>query len=108
MQKIIIIVSITILLTTLILVSAFIFMHNKQGVNKEVDIQKSVDYYEKFRNKCDSDKCCLDSVSNVEMYNSEIFEGSLIKIEEVELCPKGFFPDRNKCLTSYIWCKKNN
>lgn len=43
MQKTIVTVSVTVLLTTLILVSVFMFIQNKQIVNKDVDIQKSVD-----------------------------------------------------------------
>lgn len=83
MQKTIITVSITVLLTTLILVSGFVFMQNNQGLNKEINIPKSVgEIVEKQENKIVSDQ---DVVKEENKENERIKKGD----KKVSIVVKG-------------------
>jgi hypothetical protein len=65
-------------------------------------------YYEQFRQKCGSDKCCLDSFEKAKLERSEIFENNEGDMNMSGDCPTGHQLTMNKCVTSYVWCTKNS
>ena len=94
-------------LTIIALSVSLIFLSGcvNQTTHKPIE-PKTKAYYDSFREKCDTDGCCLSSVKNAEKENSLIFESNNGGMNIENECPDGYQLDMNKCITSYIWCIK--
>ena len=59
--------------------------------------QKTENYYNLLESKCAGNSCCVSSLKAMR-------ENNYKEADENGKCPKGFYMDMMKCITSYQWC----
>lgn len=98
-KKNVIVITIIILI---IIISVFYFFasgfYYNMGLEREISRYSS--YYQKLAKGC-QDGCCLTSVEQMALTNSQLAPGDTLGESG---CPEGTTPNMLKCPTSYRWC----
>ncbi len=65
--------------------------------------KKRAEYYDTYRQKCNNDSCCLQTVGAAQGVNADLYEN---KNPNDWYCPEGFISDKLRCSNNLHWCVK--
>ena len=60
-------------------------------------------YYDTYKQKCNNDSCCLQTIGAAEGINADLYEN---KNPNDYYCPDGFISDKLRCSDNLHWCVK--